>query len=65
MDLAQGKLYSSVSHKRANTSEYSMKQAVKIAVRFLVNWLPLRFKRYLLSILTSGFWAGVSVQLLR
>jgi hypothetical protein len=30
-----------------------MKQAVKIAVRFLVNWLPLRFRRYLLSILPA------------
>jgi hypothetical protein len=30
-----------------------MKQAIKIAVRFLINWLPLRFKRYLLSILTA------------
>jgi hypothetical protein len=30
-----------------------MKQAIKIAVRFLINWLPLRFKRYLLSILPA------------
>jgi AcrR family transcriptional regulator len=30
-----------------------MKQATKIAVRFLINWLPLRFKRYLLSILPA------------
>ena len=33
--------------------EYSMKQAIKIAVRFLINRLPVRFKRYLLSILST------------
>ena len=32
-----------------------MKQAIKIAVRFLINWLPLRFKRYLLSILSADY----------
>ena len=30
-----------------------MKQAIKIAVRFLINPLPVRFKRYLLSILST------------
>ena len=30
-----------------------MKQAIKIAVRFLINRLPVRFKRYLLSILST------------
>ena len=30
-----------------------MKQATKIAVRFLINRLPMRFKRYLLSILST------------
>jgi hypothetical protein len=30
-----------------------MKQAIKIAVRFLINRLPLRFKRYLLSVLST------------
>jgi len=33
--------------------EYSMKQAIKIAVRFLINRLPVRFQRYLLSILST------------
>ncbi len=30
-----------------------MKQAIKIALRFLINRLPVRFKRYLLSILST------------